>query len=85
MSWDLSELLLKEYAKILETGELSDVEILVGKGEKTKTFRLHSLILKVTMPYFRTAFSNEWIKIENDIIKFKKPNISVEIFEIFVK
>jgi hypothetical protein len=85
MSTKLSILLLKEYAKILKTGEFSDVEILVGEEPNTKTFRLHSLILKVCSAYFRSAFSNNWIKVENNIIKFQKPNISAKVFEILIK
>ena len=58
-----------DYTKILETGEFSDTEILVGKEPKTKLYRLHSLVLKVRSPYFRTAFSNGWVKIENILKK----------------
>jgi len=81
MTTDLS----KEYAKFLETGELSDTEILVGKEPNTKIFRLHSLILKIRSPYFRTALSGDWIKIENNIIKFQIEDITAEIFDIIVK
>jgi len=81
MSTDLS----KEYLKFLETGEFSDTEILVGKEPNTKIFRLHSLILKIRSPYFRKALSGEWIKIENNIIKFQKPNISIEVFDIIIR
>ena len=77
--------LSKYYAKLLETGELYDTEILVGKEPKTKIYHLHSLILKVCSPYFRTAFSSDWVKIENNIVKFQKQNISVEVFDIIVK
>jgi len=85
MSMELPYLILKEYTKILETGELSDTEILVGEKPNVKTFRLHSFVLKVCSPYFRTAFSKNWAKIENNIIKFKKPNIYVKVFEILIK
>ncbi|PKY27790.1 BTB-domain-containing protein [Rhizophagus irregularis] len=84
MSAKLSNLVLKEYTKILKTGEFSDVEILVGEKQNTKTFHLHSLILKVCSPYFRSAFSDNWIIIENNIIKYQKPNISVKVFEILI-
>ncbi|PKC68235.1 hypothetical protein RhiirA1_457475 [Rhizophagus irregularis] len=84
MSIVLSNLLLDGYTKILKTGEFFDVEILVGENTNTKIFRLHSLILRVCSPYFRSAFSNNWVKIENDIIKFQKPNISVKVFEILI-
>lgn len=85
MSAKLSNLVLKEYTKILKTGEFSDLEILVGEKQNTKTFHLHSLILKVCSPYFRSAFSDNWIIIENNIIKYQKPNISVKVFEILIK
>ncbi|PKC68234.1 hypothetical protein RhiirA1_534326 [Rhizophagus irregularis] len=84
MSIVLPNLLLEEYTKILKTGEFSDVEILVGENANTKTFRLHSLVLKICSPYFRSAFSNNWVKVENNIIKFQKPNISVKVFEILI-
>ncbi|GBC25558.1 uncharacterized protein OCT59_019989 [Rhizophagus irregularis] len=85
MNTELSNLLLRGYTKILETGEFYDIEILVGEQPNTKIFRLHSFVLKVCSPYFRTALSSNWIKIENNIIKFKKPNISVKVFDILTK
>jgi len=81
MPTDLS----KEYLKFLETGEFFDTEILIGKEPNTKSFRLHSLILKIRSPYFRTALSSDWIMIENGVIKFQKPNISVEVFDIIIR
>src|SRR5947207_551553 len=81
----LPNLLLKKYTKILETGEFYDTEILVGEAPNNKIFRLHSFVLKVCSPYFRTAFSSNWVKVENNITKFQKPNISVKVFEILVK
>ncbi|RIA90995.1 BTB/POZ protein [Glomus cerebriforme] len=85
MSTELTNLLLREYHKILETGEFYDIEIVVGEEPNTKTFHLHSFVLKICSPYFRTALSSNWIKTENNIIKFKKPNINVEVFEILIK
>ncbi|RGB29249.1 hypothetical protein C1646_745452 [Rhizophagus diaphanus] len=82
---ELSNLLLKEYTRILKTGEFYDIEVLVGEKANTKIFRLHSFVLKVCSPYFRDAFSNKKIKVENNIIKFNKPNISVKVFEILIK
>ncbi|PKK62807.1 hypothetical protein RhiirC2_789815 [Rhizophagus irregularis] len=77
--------LFAEYTKILETGELSDIEITVGKEPNTKTYRLHSFILKVCSPYFRGLLSKRLsIKIENGI-KITMRNISVKAFEIIIK
>jgi hypothetical protein len=69
----------------LESGEFFDTEILVGEAPNDKVFRLHSLVLKLGSPYFRTAISEGWIDIENNVIKFEKPNISVKVFEILIK
>ncbi len=85
MSDILLKFLSKEYSNVLETGEFSDTEILVGEGLETKVFRLHSFVLKVRSPYFRIALSENWIRTENDIIKLQKPNISVKVFNILIK
>ena len=79
---NISTDLTNEYLKFLETGEFSDTEILVGKEPNTKIFRLHSLILKMRSPYFRTTLLNDWT---NDIIKFQKQNISIEVFDIIIR
>ncbi|RIA84241.1 hypothetical protein C1645_423439 [Glomus cerebriforme] len=75
--------------KILETGILSDhfdIEISVGEEPNTKTFHLNSSILQHQSNYFYRALSTHWIKVENNNIKkFQKPNISVEVFDIIVK
>ncbi|RIA79352.1 hypothetical protein C1645_822669 [Glomus cerebriforme] len=75
----------EEYCRLLDTSEFSDTEIFVGEEPDTKVFKLHSLILKTRSPFFRTAFSSNWIKTENNIIKLNKPNISVKIFDILIK
>ncbi|GBB86641.1 hypothetical protein RclHR1_13000003 [Rhizophagus clarus] len=86
MSTELSSILFKEYIKILDSGEFSDIEVLVGKEPNTKIFRLHTFVLKVCSPYFRIALmSANWVNVENNIIKFKKPNISVKVFEIVTR
>src|SRR5947209_13249692 len=79
---ELSNLLLKKYTKVLETGELSDMEIVIGDEPNTKTYRLHSFILKVYSSKFYAALTKNRVKTENDITKYQKRNISVEIFEI---
>ena len=81
----LPNLLLKNFINLLETGEFYDTEVLVGEEPNNKTFRLHSIVLKVCCPYFRTAISSNWVTYENNIIKYRKPNISVKVFEILIK
>ncbi|GES83608.1 BTB/POZ protein [Rhizophagus clarus] len=72
------------FLEALKTGELHDTEIVVGEEPNTKTFLLHSLLLRLHSPYFLTALSDRWTKIENKIIKLRKPNISVEVFDIII-
>ncbi|CAG8451756.1 16698_t:CDS:2 [Funneliformis mosseae] len=79
------KLLNVDYSNMLDTGELSDTEILVGEGLDSKVFRLHSFVLKIRSPYFRIALSEKWVQTKNDIIKLQKPNIPVEIFDILVE
>nr|CAG8441203.1 13338_t:CDS:2 [Entrophospora candida] len=55
--------------------------------KSSKTFKLHSEILKKNSPYFTSAFSSEWVKKDenNDgLIIFEKPNISAEDFELIL-
>ncbi|PKK74935.1 BTB-domain-containing protein [Rhizophagus irregularis] len=81
--WKLSS---EDFYHLLESGEFADTEILVGEEPNTKIFKAHSLILTTRSKYFRTAFSNNWIRTEdNNIITLHKPNISVEVFDILIK
>lgn len=85
MSFELLKLSSKEYINILESGEFSDTEILVGEEPNTKVFKAHSLVLKIRSSYFRTALSENWIKTENNVIKLRIPNISIKVFGILVR
>ncbi|CAI2185815.1 13555_t:CDS:2 [Funneliformis geosporum] len=85
MSFELWKLSSKEYIDIFESGEFSDIELLIGEEPNTKVFKAHSLILKIRSTYFRTALSNNWQRTENNVIKFQKSNISIDIFEIIIK
>jgi hypothetical protein len=80
---ELPNSLLKKYTKILESGELSDMEILIGEEPDTKAFHLHSFVLKVHSMQFYTALTKNRVKAENDIIEYRK--ISVKVFEILIK
>src|SRR5437660_1694317 len=50
-----------------------------------KIFQVHSNILRVRSTYFANYLKKEWIKKENGIIQFRKPNISPFVFEIILK
>ncbi|CAG8448228.1 4516_t:CDS:2 [Funneliformis mosseae] len=62
-----------------------NVIIKVGKSPNIKEFRAHSNILKARSPYFKRAFSQNWIKIQNNMIHFDKPNISPTVFEMILR
>ncbi|GBC09492.1 hypothetical protein RclHR1_08900006 [Rhizophagus clarus] len=79
-------ILSKEFEDTLKSGEFYDIEILAGKQQDAKKFKLHSLILKIRSPFFRNELSNNTkLKYENNIIKYEKPNISSKIFDILIK
>ena len=73
------------FGNLLESEESFDTEILVGEEPNSKTFKAHSLILKIRSQFFRTALSDNWARTRGDVITLQKPNISIEIFEILLK
>src|SRR6266542_130452 len=46
----------------------ADVIIQVGDNQNTKEFYTHSVILQASSPYFKTAFSSNWIVKKNNMI-----------------
>lgn len=71
--------------KIVDAGAFCDLEITIGENPNTAIFRLHSVILKTRSNYFKDILSSDKIKKENNIFKYQKENISVEIFHIIFK
>ncbi|PKC07681.1 hypothetical protein RhiirA5_500497, partial [Rhizophagus irregularis] len=71
--------------KIVDAGAFCDLEITIGENPNTAIFRLHSVILKNRSNYFKDILSSDKIKKENNILKYQKENISVEIFHIIFK
>ncbi|KAG9287968.1 hypothetical protein G9A89_017563 [Geosiphon pyriformis] len=74
---DFSELLQHsdEYNLIIEAGEEADLI----------KFQAHSNILRARCPYFRRALSNDWAEKKDQMLIFKKPNITAKIFEIILR
>jgi hypothetical protein len=62
-----------------------DVIIQVGENQNIKEFRAHSNILRIRSDYFKIALSDGWLISKNDMIEFKKPNISPTIFETILE
>ncbi|GES81681.1 hypothetical protein GLOIN_2v1788063 [Rhizophagus clarus] len=77
--------LSKDLSVILSDSDDFNVIIQVGENENIKEFKAHSVILRARSPYFRSAFSNEWISKKNNMIMFYKPNISPIVFEMILK
>src|ERR1044072_1366732 len=67
--------LLEDLSLILGDKDF-DVIIKVGEDRNTKEFHAHSVILQTCSPYFKSAFSLNWIVKENGVILFNKPNIT---------
>ncbi|CAB4377187.1 BTB/POZ protein [Rhizophagus irregularis DAOM 181602=DAOM 197198] len=73
-----------KFGELLDNGLGSDVVIEVGKEPNIKKFHVHSIVLMAVSPYFRIAFSSNWVNRFDGIIHFEKPNISPNIFKIIL-
>jgi len=77
--------LVKDVKRMYDEKEGCDVKIIVGNDPDSKAFLAHSFILKGRSEYFRTALSAIWVKKDNGMIVFSKPNISSQIFELILR
>ena len=69
---------------MLNDADDHNVIIQVGENQNTKEFRAHSNILVARSPYFKSAFSAGWVTKNDNMIKFQKPNINPEVFEVIL-
>uniref|UniRef100_U9SQM2 Serine-enriched protein n=1 Tax=Rhizophagus irregularis (strain DAOM 181602 / DAOM 197198 / MUCL 43194) TaxID=747089 RepID=U9SQM2_RHIID len=74
-----------DLSQILNDADDFNVIIRVGENKNTKEFHAHSVILRARSPYFKRAFSTEWIIKKDDVIMFNKPNITPIVFEMILK
>ena len=77
--------LSKDLSLLLNDADDFNVIIKVGENNNAKEFRAHSVILRARSPYFKIAFSANWVTRENDIITLDKPNISPTVFDMILK
>ncbi|CAB4410355.1 unnamed protein product [Rhizophagus irregularis] len=79
--------LSRDLLLMLDNADDRNVIIRVGKNHNVKEFSAHSNILRFRSAYFKSALSSKWTskKNENGTIKFEKPNINPNIFEIILK
>ncbi|KAG9297437.1 hypothetical protein G9A89_020838 [Geosiphon pyriformis] len=77
--------LSNDFGNLFNSQKFSDIRITVGEAPNITTFRAHSQILAARSPYFTVAFSNKWVKRDNNTIIFAKPNISTDIFEKIIR
>ena len=85
MAAELLFCLSKDLLKLFESSAKYDISIAVGEASNTKNFKAHSAILVSRSPYFAAALSNNWVKKENDVMIFQKPNIAPKVFDILLK
>ncbi|PKC01056.1 hypothetical protein RhiirA5_504827 [Rhizophagus irregularis] len=74
-----------DFSNLLEIPDDYDVKFIVGKEENIKEFKAHSLILSSRSIYFKNGLSARWVRKEDGIIIFNKPNISPLVFEVIMK
>ncbi|RIB14758.1 hypothetical protein C2G38_2194101 [Gigaspora rosea] len=77
--------LSRDLDALLQNGDDYNVLIHVGEEPDKKSFKVHSAILRARCPYFRAALSNNWAKKEENLIVFRKSNISPSVFDLILK
>ena len=77
--------LSKDLSMLLTDTSDYNMIITVGKEHNEKKYYVHSNILRVRSKYFSKAVSENWVRKENGIILFSKPNIEGDIFDIILK
>jgi hypothetical protein len=84
--------LSQDLSLILNDTDDYNVIIVVGNNQNIKEFRAHSYILRARSPYFKNAFSKKEFQAtfiasadNNNLMKFKKPNINPAVFEIVLR
>jgi hypothetical protein len=77
--------LSKDLSLILNDADDFNVIIKIGEDQNAKEFRAHSVILRARSPYFKSAFSADWISKKNNMIIFNKPNITPTVFDMVLK
>ena len=77
--------LSKDFSSILNDADDFNVIIRVGENKSTKEFRAHSVILRARSPYFKSAFSSNWITKKKDMFTFNKSNVTPVVFDMILK
>ncbi|CAI2180002.1 5948_t:CDS:2 [Funneliformis geosporum] len=77
--------LSQNFSQLLDDADDYDVIIRVGENQEIKEFCAHSIILKSRSPYFKIAFSQNWISKKDNKIIFNKPNIPPRIFDMIIR
>ena len=87
MASEFFPILSQNFSKLLDEADDYDCNVIikVGSNLNTKEFHVHSNILKVRSPYFKSALSQNWVTKKNDMISFTKPNISPVVFELIIR
>ena len=77
--------LSQDLSLMLNDSDDYNVIIQVGEDQNIKEFSAHSSILRARSSYFKSALLTKRITKKNNMIGFKKPNISPTVFEIILK
>jgi hypothetical protein len=80
-----SDKLLRDISNLYDKADDYNVKIQIGEDSEMEIFKAHSVILRARSNYFRSAFSSNWAKKEENIYIFKKPNVTPIVFQIILK
>ncbi|CAG8586202.1 16044_t:CDS:2, partial [Dentiscutata heterogama] len=76
--------LSKDFSQLLTQAYDYDVYLGIGEEPHMKMFKAHSIILRARCSYFKAALSTEWTKKDGEMLVFKKPNISHDVFDVIL-
>ncbi|GET56283.1 hypothetical protein GLOIN_2v1534764 [Rhizophagus irregularis DAOM 181602=DAOM 197198] len=75
---------IQDLEKALENGD--DYDVIIKAGGSSKELRAHSFMLRARCSYFKRALSSDWEEVDGDgNFIFKKPNISIDVFQLILR
>ncbi|CAG8668849.1 4080_t:CDS:2, partial [Ambispora gerdemannii] len=84
MTTEFLSFMSRDFSRLLERADNFDVAVEIGVESNKKIFNAHSVILRARSSYFDRALSADWASVENGTIKFKKDDISPNVFSVIL-
>lgn len=72
-----------DHVKIFDDARFSDLTIVVGEGDRQRSFRKHRIILSARSEYFRALFESEMEETRQDLLRYE--DVDADAFGHFLK